>query len=206
MSKSKFNQAWGAVENQGKLVIARVKRTLAGSTWAPLAGRGTAYLLGFAMLAVVGSGRLARWISPSVPRLGISVAEAATVPPRIVKGLPEAASAVELKRPPPSREAPGPEAAATGEAADMAADVASAKADAGAPPASNAVAADGKVILNLAAEDDLRRLPGIGRTRAQAILALRGRMKKFTQVEDLLKVKGIGRRSLARLRPMIRVD
>lgn len=68
------------------------------------------------------------------------------------------------------------------------------------------MAADGKVILNVAAEEDLRRLPGIGRTRAQAILALRVRMKKFTKVEDLLKVKGIGRRFLARLRPLVRVD
>ena len=68
------------------------------------------------------------------------------------------------------------------------------------------MAADGKVILNLATEEDLRRLPGVGHGRATAILALRGRLKKFTRVEDLLKVKGIGRRGLARLRPLVRVD
>jgi competence protein ComEA len=78
--------------------------------------------------------------------------------------------------------------------------------DAGAAAGSSGVAPDGKVILNLANEEDLRRLPGIGRGRAQAILALRGRLKKFTRVEDLLKVKGIGRRGLARIRPLVRVD
>ena len=191
-----------ALVDRGRAVVARVKRAAADSTWAPLAGRGAGYLLGFALLALVGSGRVARWISPAPP-LGIAVAEAAT-----------ASSPPHLKAPPPPAATADPEAAsADASGATEVAEIASARADAGAPPAdpgghpaSNAVAADGKVILNLAAEEDLRRLPGIGRTRAQAILALRARMKKFTQVEDLLKVKGIGRRSLARLRPMIRID
>ncbi len=202
MSNSRFNQVCGAALNQGKAVIARVKRAAAGSTWAPLAGRGGAYLLGFAMLALVGSGRMARWISPAVPRLGISVAAAATAPPPLVaKAPPKEDSVVAASVPAPSAEAESADEAPTTEVTEGV----GAKADAGAP-ASNAVAADGKVILNLAAEQDLRRLPGIGRTRAQAIVALRVRMKKFTQVEDLLKVKGIGRRSLARLRPLVRVD
>ena len=51
-----------------------------------------------------------------------------------------------------------------------------------------------------------RKLPKVGHAKAQAILALRAQMKKFTRVEDLLKVKGIGRRALARLRPLVRVD
>jgi competence protein ComEA len=62
------------------------------------------------------------------------------------------------------------------------------------------------VILNLATEADLQRLPGIGPTKARAILALRERLGKFRRVEELLKVRGIGRRTLARLRPHIAVD
>jgi competence protein ComEA len=54
--------------------------------------------------------------------------------------------------------------------------------------------------------DDLRRLPGIGQKRADAILALRTRLGRFRAIEDLLKVKGIGRATLKRLRPLVRLD
>lgn len=65
---------------------------------------------------------------------------------------------------------------------------------------------DDPVILNTAAADDLRRLPGIGQKRADAILALRSRLGRFRAIEDLLKVKGIGRATLKRLRPLVRLD
>ena len=167
-------------------VVARVKEAIAGSAWAPLAGRAAASLLGLTLLALVGSGRMARWMSPA-PTLGIAVAEAATAPP-----LPNAT--------------PTASATAVEDVGSPAADAGAVPADAGADAASGGLAADGKVILNLATEQDLRRLPGIGHGRAQAILALRGRLKKFSRVEDLLKVKGIGRRGLTRLRPLVRVD
>ena len=67
--------------------------------------------------------------------------------------------------------------------------------------------ADDPVFLNTATVDDLRRLPGIGEKRADAILALRTRLGgRFHAVEDLLKVKGIGRATLRRLRPLVRLD
>jgi competence protein ComEA len=69
-----------------------------------------------------------------------------------------------------------------------------------------AVTADGKVRINVASEQDLRRLPGIGATRARAILALRERLGRFRRAEDLLRVKGIGRRMLGRLRPLVIID
>ena len=69
-----------------------------------------------------------------------------------------------------------------------------------------AASADDPVILNTAAADDLRRLPGIGPKRADAILALRARLGRFHAIEDLLKVKGIGRATLKRLRPLVRLD
>src|SRR5262249_13252876 len=63
-----------------------------------------------------------------------------------------------------------------------------------------------KINLNLATESDLRRLPGVGPKKAQAILELRAKLGRFTKVEELLRVKGIGRRSLARLRPLVVVE
>jgi competence protein ComEA len=54
--------------------------------------------------------------------------------------------------------------------------------------------------------DDLRRLPGIGEKRATAILALRARLGRLRAIEDLMKVKGIGRATLKRLRPLVRLD
>jgi competence protein ComEA len=62
------------------------------------------------------------------------------------------------------------------------------------------------VVLNTATADDLRRLPGIGEKRANAILALRTRLGRFRALEDLLKVKGIGRATLKRLRSLVRLD
>ncbi len=72
--------------------------------------------------------------------------------------------------------------------------------------AHGAATPDDPVILNTAVADDLRRLPGIGQKRADAILALRGRLGRFRAIEDLLKVKGIGRATLKRLRPLVRLD
>lgn len=74
-------------------------------------------------------------------------------------------------------------------------------------PSSRAPAsADNPVVINTATEADLKRLPGIGPKRADAILALRAHLGRFRAMEDLLKVKGIGRASLKRLRPLLRLD
>ncbi len=66
--------------------------------------------------------------------------------------------------------------------------------------------ADDPVVLNTADASDLKRLPGIGEKRANAILALRTHLGRFRAIEDLLKVKGIGRATLKRLRPLVRLD
>ncbi len=82
---------------------------------------------------------------------------------------------------------------------------------AAAPPASSSsrvarATPDDPVYLNDATVDDLRRLPGVGEKRAHAILELRRKLGRFHQVEDLLRVKGIGRSTLRKLRPLVRVD
>jgi len=72
--------------------------------------------------------------------------------------------------------------------------------------ASAGMTEEGKVILNLAGVEDLRHLPGVGAKRADAILALRARLGRFKQVNDLLRVKGIGVRGLKKIAPHVVLD
>jgi competence protein ComEA len=65
---------------------------------------------------------------------------------------------------------------------------------------------DDPVFLNHADETDLRRLPGVGAKRAEAIVALRRRVGRFQRVEDLMRVKGIGRAAIKKWRPLVRFD
>ena len=74
------------------------------------------------------------------------------------------------------------------------------------PPKPPGLTADGKVILNQASAEDLMRLPGIGKKRAEAILALRARLGRFKRPTDLLRVRGLGAKRLQRLLPHLVVD
>jgi competence protein ComEA len=61
--------------------------------------------------------------------------------------------------------------------------------------------AEGELIdPNTAPEEELRRLPGIGPTRARAILEQRA-VQKFRHRADLLRVIGVGAATLARVAP-----
>ena len=62
------------------------------------------------------------------------------------------------------------------------------------------------MILNVATQDELRRLPGIGPSKAEAIVELRTRLKKFRRVTERLRVRGIGPKSLKRLEPLVVLD
>jgi competence protein ComEA len=68
-----------------------------------------------------------------------------------------------------------------------------------APPPS----APGVVNINTASSAELERLPGIGPAKARAILELRARLTRFARIEDLLRVKGIGRATFRKLRPYL---
>ena len=59
----------------------------------------------------------------------------------------------------------------------------------------------GVVNLNTASSAELQLLPGVGKVRAVAIVAMRKQRGGFKQMEDLLEVKGIGPEMLKRLRP-----
>jgi len=77
-----------------------------------------------------------------------------------------------------------------------------------APPAARSpgITEDGKVILNLADATQLTRLPGVGKRRAEAIIELRARLKRFRRPQDLLRVRGIGVRTLKRMLPHLVLD
>jgi competence protein ComEA len=58
-----------------------------------------------------------------------------------------------------------------------------------------------KFDINTATLEQLDTLPGIGESKAKAILAYRTEIGQFRRVEDLLEVKGIGEKVLEKLRP-----
>lgn len=71
-------------------------------------------------------------------------------------------------------------------------------------PASDATAA-GVVNLNEANPDQLALLPGVGPSRASAIVAHR-KAHPFKRLEELMRVKGFGKKTFARLRPLLSVS
>ena len=67
--------------------------------------------------------------------------------------------------------------------------------------------AEGETIdPNVAEAAELDRLPGVGPSRALRIVREREENGPFAGVEDLTRVSGIGRASVARLRPYLRVE
>jgi competence protein ComEA len=65
--------------------------------------------------------------------------------------------------------------------------------------------AAGPVDLNTADEAALDALPGIGPATAKAIVAHRAEIGRFTSVDQLLDVRGIGPAKLEELRPLVTV-
>ena len=62
------------------------------------------------------------------------------------------------------------------------------------------------VDLNTAEACDLDLLPGVGETRAKAIVLQRARMGGFHSVDDVLCTPGIGLRTLAKFKDMVTVS
>lgn len=158
--------------------LSRAGARVIGSRFAKPVARVAAAAAGLLLLAFIGKTAVAGAISASA-------APAATVAP----AAPVDSSPVVAPPPAPASPAvPAPDPSPS-------------------PAAQTHATSDDPVILNTANVDDLRRLPGIGEKRANAILALRTRLGgRFRAIEDLLKVKGIGRATLKRLRPLVRLD
>ncbi|MBQ6550803.1 MAG: ComEA family DNA-binding protein [Lachnospiraceae bacterium] len=68
-----------------------------------------------------------------------------------------------------------------------------------------AAPSDGRVDLNTADKEQLMTLPGIGEAKAEAILSYRKTHGRFSSVDDLLGVSGIGEGILSRIRDKIRI-
>jgi competence protein ComEA len=75
-----------------------------------------------------------------------------------------------------------------------------------AAPAEQTTAGTGVVNLNTAGEEELSLLPGVGPSKAQAILAWRKKYGAFKKVDDLTKVKGFGRKTFLKLKPNLSIS
>jgi competence protein ComEA len=154
-------------------------RRLVAWRFGALAAKAAAIAAGLVLLALIGRSALAVAGGQSSPATSSSATTASSAPLPVLA--PPAAS------PPESSAAPSPTPSPT-------------------PSGRRVATAGDPVFLNQATIDELVRLPGIGQKRAQTILAVRSRLGRFRQLEDLLKVKGIGRATLRRLRPLVRLD
>ena len=180
--------------------VSRLRARVRASPWATLGRKVSGYVAAFVALDAVGSGEATGWLASLGPRPSHGASG-----PEPSRG---AVATLDLGGAPSGVDDGARDGgAAEGRLADAGHE---SRGDAGASPddagASAGITADGKVILNRADETELRRLPGVGPTKARAIVELRARLGRFRRPEDLLRVKGIGRRSLARLRPLVVVD
>jgi competence protein ComEA len=171
--------------------------TARGSTWAPAVLR--VLSVGGAMvgLAAIGSNSLpAAYSSPAPSAVNGQVNHGAVLDlPPVLATATAAASAA---RPAPgtaeaagSANTPEPEAAPQEDSET--------KSEPG-------VTADGKIVLNTANAAQLDRLPGVGPKRAEQIVALRTRLGRFKTLNDLLRIRGIGRRTLQKMLPQLVLD
>lgn len=150
---------------------------------ATLAARGLVLVLGLFALAAVGRYAAAR-AAVAATTLDAGVAPVLALVPSTP---PSAEPPGRATAPPPVATPPSP-------------------APSSSPPSSTRATPEDPVYVNYASAEQLRRLPGVGPKRAEAIVALRGRMGRFQRVEDLLRVKGIGRATIKKWRPLLRLD
>ncbi|TAE30157.1 MAG: helix-hairpin-helix domain-containing protein [Candidatus Kapaibacterium sp.] len=60
----------------------------------------------------------------------------------------------------------------------------------------------GTINLNTATLQDLMRLPGVGEATAEKILLERS-LRRFTRIEDVMRVKGIGKKKFEAMKPFL---
>jgi competence protein ComEA len=65
---------------------------------------------------------------------------------------------------------------------------------------------EGKVILNTATAEELDKLPGVGPSKALRIVELRTKLGGFKRLEELFRIKGIKRKLLEKIRPLVVLD
>ncbi|MBZ5527398.1 MAG: helix-hairpin-helix domain-containing protein [Acidobacteriia bacterium] len=62
------------------------------------------------------------------------------------------------------------------------------------------------VNINTATADELQQVPGIGPVTAEKIIHMRRAYGRFKRVDDLLSIKGIGRKRLEKMRKYLAVS
>ncbi|WP_309719915.1 helix-hairpin-helix domain-containing protein [Armatimonas sp.] len=62
---------------------------------------------------------------------------------------------------------------------------------------------EGQVKLNSATLEDLQKLPGVGPSTAQSILAYRQQSGSFKEIDELKEVRGIGEKKFAKMQPFL---
>jgi competence protein ComEA len=60
--------------------------------------------------------------------------------------------------------------------------------------------------INTAAYDEFLKLPGIGPTKAKAIIDYREKIGNFNSIEDIMNVSGIGESTFSKIKDRIKVD
>lgn len=65
---------------------------------------------------------------------------------------------------------------------------------------------DSRININTASKAELTELPGIGDTKAAAIISYRETHGNFTSIEDIMNVSGIKEGSFEKIKDLIRID
>ena len=60
--------------------------------------------------------------------------------------------------------------------------------------------------INVATEEELTKLPGVGKSMAQAIVKDRDKNGLFSKAEDLMRVSGIGEKKFERMKDYVCVS
>lgn len=154
-----------------------IRQRIQDSVWAPLALKIVLGTAGLVLLGALGSGAFDRFFASAT------------------------AHASDEKRPPPAVATASASASPSASAAPA---PPAASASSSAPPAGPR--ADGKIVLATATQADLEKLPGIGPGKAKKILELRDKLGRFKKLEDLYRIKGIKRRLIEKIRPLVVLD
>jgi competence protein ComEA len=179
-------------------VSSRASRFIAGireSVWTPVAVKTGAILAGMLVLAAIGAA--STLAGAGVP---VSAAPSASVRPGGVWVAPDHADPHAATSSDVSPTAIGANGTPNSPTPLPAADGTTAS------TSSPGVTPDGKIILNTATEEELTKLPRVGAKRAQAIVLLRQKLGHFRQATDLLRVRGIGRKTLRQMMPRFVLD
>lgn len=65
----------------------------------------------------------------------------------------------------------------------------------------------GKTInINSAPKEELIKLPGVGESTAEKIILYRDIHKGFKKIEEMMKIRGIGKKKFARMKPYITIE